>query len=84
MLPPSLAAAERRVPHLREPDLIFLAETTCCGQNADPLGMRPGWSGIKAVGKGDIVLLDDDIASRWGPRIVSYIRTVAAHVGAVK
>jgi hypothetical protein len=28
--------------------------------------------------------LDDDIASRWGPRIVTYLRTVAARVAAVQ
>jgi iron complex transport system substrate-binding protein len=39
---------------------------------------------MKAVKKGQVVNLDDDIASRWGPRIVNYLRTVAAAVANAK
>jgi iron complex transport system substrate-binding protein len=39
---------------------------------------------MSAVKNGRIVTLDDDIASRWGPRIVGYLRTVAARVAQVK
>jgi len=38
---------------------------------------RPGWSGLTAVKQGHIIQLNDDIASRWGPRIVDLLRTVA-------
>ncbi len=37
---------------------------------------RPGWSTMTAVRKGQVVGLNDDIASRWGPRIVELLRTV--------
>jgi iron complex transport system substrate-binding protein len=30
------------------------------------------------VAKGNVVPLDDDVASRWGPRIVDLLRQVAA------
>jgi iron complex transport system substrate-binding protein len=60
------------------PDLIFLADTKCCGQSAATVAKRPGWSGIAAVQKGQIVALDDDIASRWGPRVVDLVQAVAA------
>jgi iron complex transport system substrate-binding protein len=63
------------------PDLIFLADTKCCGQNASTVGTRPGWSTLKAVQSGHVVTLDDDLASRWGPRIVDLVRAVADAVG---
>ncbi|HEU5474557.1 MAG TPA: ABC transporter substrate-binding protein [Actinophytocola sp.] len=63
------------------PDLIFLADTRCCGQNAGTVAARPGWDTIKAVRTGNVVELDDDLASRWGPRIVELVRAVAAAVG---
>lgn len=59
------------------PDLIFLADTKCCGENADTVTARPGWNAIPAVANGGVVEMDDDIASRWGPRIVDYIQAVA-------
>jgi iron complex transport system substrate-binding protein len=51
------------------PDLIFLADTKCCGQSAATVSARPGYSTIAAVKNGRVVALDDDIASRWGPRV---------------
>jgi iron complex transport system substrate-binding protein len=60
-----------------DPDLIFLADTKCCGQSASTVARRPGWDHITAVQNGGVVELDDDIASRWGPRIVEYARIVA-------
>jgi iron complex transport system substrate-binding protein len=62
------------------PDLIFLGDTKCCGQNAKTVAARPGWSNLKAVENGNVVPLDDDLASRWGPRVVDLARAVAAAV----
>jgi iron complex transport system substrate-binding protein len=62
------------------PDFVFLADTKCCHQDAATVAARPGWSGMAAVRNGGVVQLDDDIASRWGPRIVGYLRAVAARV----
>lgn len=59
------------------PDLVFLADTKCCGQNADVVAKRPGWDQVSAVRKGGVVSLDDDIASRWGPRVVDLVRAVS-------
>nr|WP_306999382.1 ABC transporter substrate-binding protein [Amycolatopsis thermophila] len=59
------------------PDLIFLADSKCCGQNAQTVAARPGWNTLTAVARGHVVALDDDIASRWSPRIVDLVRTVA-------
>jgi iron complex transport system substrate-binding protein len=58
------------------PDWVFLADTICCGQSARTVAARPGWSTMKAVQKGQVVALNDDIASRWGPRIVVLLQTV--------
>ena len=63
-----------------DPDLVFLGDTKCCKQTAATFAKRPGFGKLKAVRDGHVVLLNDDIASRWGPRIVSYLRTVAARV----
>ncbi|NUO61842.1 MAG: ABC transporter substrate-binding protein [Hamadaea sp.] len=65
------------------PDLIFLADAKCCQQTADTVKARAGWAGITAVSKGQIVALDDDIASRWGPRIVDLAQTVATSVNQI-
>ena len=63
-----------------DPDLIFLADTKCCGQSAETVADRAGWSQITAVRNGDIVELDDDLASRWGPRVVELLRAAAEAV----
>lgn len=65
-----------------DPDLIFLADTKCCGETAASLAARDGWGDIAAVTSGGVIELDDDIASRWGPRIVDFVRVVAAAVAA--
>ena len=62
------------------PDLIFLADTKCCAQTAATVRKRPGWDAISAVRNDGVVELDDDIASRWGPRVVDLVETVAEHV----
>jgi iron complex transport system substrate-binding protein len=59
-----------------DPDLIFLADSKCCQQNAETVKARAGWSGVTAVRTGQIYPLDDDIASRWGPRVVDLIRSI--------
>jgi len=60
-----------------DPDLIFLADAKYAGQSAETVGSRAGWANLSAVTGGQIFELDDDIASRWGPRVVEFIETVA-------
>jgi cobalamin transport system substrate-binding protein len=62
------------------PDYIILADTLCCQQNAGTVAKRPGWSGLAAVRAGHIIALNDDIASRWGPRVTDLLRTVQTAV----
>ena len=66
-----------------DPDLIFLADTGCCAQNAVTIAARPGWENLAAVNTGRIVELDDDVASRWGPRIVDFLRIIVDTVNSV-
>ncbi|MEV0901414.1 ABC transporter substrate-binding protein [Actinoplanes sp. NPDC049802] len=65
------------------PDTVFLADTKCCQQSPETVRARPGWSTITAVAKGQIYPLDDDIASRWGPRTVDLVKAVADAVAKV-
>jgi iron complex transport system substrate-binding protein len=62
------------------PDLIVLADAKCCNQNLDSLGKRPGWRSIAAVKNQQVVGVDDDVASRWGPRVVDFLRQIAPRV----
>jgi len=66
-----------------DPDMIFLADSKCCKQSPASVEARKGWSGITAVKTGQIVALDDDIASRWGPRVVDLVQSVANAVAKV-
>jgi iron complex transport system substrate-binding protein len=67
-----------------DPDLIFLADTKCCGQSPRTVAKRPGWAQIAAVENGGVIPLDDDVASRWGPRVVGYLRRIAEAVADVQ
>jgi len=67
-----------------DPDLIFLADTKCCAQDASTVGARPGFGELSAVQAGRVVELDDDIASRWGPRVVDFLEAIVEAVAAVE
>ena len=60
------------------PKIIVLADSKCCGQSAATVAARPGWGGIAAVRNKRVIAVDDDVASRWGPRIVQFAKAVAA------
>ncbi len=62
------------------PNYVFLADTLCCGQSAATVAKRPGWSNLSAVKERRVLALNDDIASRWGPRIVVLLSDVAAEL----
>lgn len=59
-----------------DPSIIFLADTKCCGQTADTLAQRPGFEGLSAIANNSVVELDDDVASRWGPRTVDFVEAI--------
>jgi iron complex transport system substrate-binding protein len=62
----------------QSPDIVVLADIRCCAQTPRTVAARPGWSRVDAVRTGTVVMIDDSIASRWGPRIVNFVRAVAA------
>ncbi len=62
------------------PDLIFVPCGNFCFTTADEVGDRPGWDAIVAVQNGNVIEADEDLASRWGPRIVEYYAAVAAAI----
>ncbi len=61
----------------QDPTLVFLADTKCCGASAESVAARPGWDVLSAVINGRVFELDDDVASRWGPRLVDFVAAIA-------
>jgi iron complex transport system substrate-binding protein len=57
------------------PLVIFLSYP---GGNADPVAVagRPGWSTVDAIEAGHVIVLESDLASRWGPRLPQLLKTV--------
>ena len=47
---------------------------------ADTVAARPGWDSLDALANGGVIEMDDDVASRWGPRIVDYLELAGAAV----
>lgn len=62
------------------PSLVFLADTKCCAVTAASFAARPGFEALAAVTGNGVVSLDDDIASRWGPRTADLYEAVAAAI----
>ena len=60
----------------RDPEVIVLADEAA-GVTADSVADRPGWAGISAVVNERICVVDPDIMSRPGPRIVDAIEALA-------
>jgi iron complex transport system substrate-binding protein len=60
-----------------DPELVVLSDSKCCAQSAQTVAARPGWTNVTAVKRKRVIPVDDDIASRWGPRIVDFARVVA-------
>jgi iron complex transport system substrate-binding protein len=68
------------------PQMIFLADNDAAdgGQTPAIVEKRAGWSGISAVANKDVFALNDDIASRWGPRIPQLVAEIASAVNTVE
>jgi len=62
-----------------KPQLIFLSDNQAAdgGQAPAVVAKRPGWSAIPAVRDHEIVGLNDDVASRWGPRLPLLVAEIA-------
>ncbi len=64
------------------PAFIFLADSKCCAQTPATVSARPGWADLGAVKGGQILAVDDDIASRWGPRVADFVEIVSKKLAA--
>ena len=58
-----------------DPELIVITDQV--GYTTDDVAARPGWGDVAAVRNGNIVMVNADIASRWGPRLPQFIAAVA-------
>jgi iron complex transport system substrate-binding protein len=65
-----------------QPKIIFLADNQAAdgGQAPALVAKRPGWSAIPAVPDHEVIGLNDDIASRWGPRLPQLVSEIAQAV----
>ncbi len=65
-----------------KPEIIFLADNQAAdgGQSPAVVAKRPGWSGIPAVQDNEVIGLNDDVASRWGPRLPLLVAEIAQAV----
>lgn len=65
-----------------QPQLVFLTDNQSSdgAQSPEVVATRPGWSGIPAVKNKEIVGLNDDAASRWGPRLPQLVAQIAQAV----
>ena len=64
------------------PAIIFLADNQAAdgGQSPAIVAKRPGWPAIPAVKDHEIIALNDDVASRWGPRLPQLVEQIAQAV----
>ncbi len=63
-----------------DPELIVITDQV--SYTPDDVAARPGWDRISAVRNGNIVVVEADIASRWGPRLPQFVLAVAEAMAA--
>jgi iron complex transport system substrate-binding protein len=61
----------------RNPDVIMGPDSHGEALTADHIATRPGWETVKAVQDGRIYVINGDITSRAGPRIVDGLEMIA-------
>ncbi|WP_380166025.1 ABC transporter substrate-binding protein [Jannaschia sp. R86511] len=66
-----------------DPDVIFVTSGDFSDSPED-IAARPGWDQVDAVEGEDVVVVDADEASRWGPRVVDFVESVAEALPAVQ
>ena len=59
----------------------MLADCKCCKQDAATVAARPAFAEVPAVKNHMVISVDDDIASRWGPRVSDFAEQIAKALG---
>jgi iron complex transport system substrate-binding protein len=60
----------------QDPDYVFVSHAGATSTDLASIASRPGWAELQAVQEGHVILLDDDLASRWGPRVVDLLEVL--------
>lgn len=58
-----------------DPDVYLVSSES--GVSPDAVGGRPGFGAVTAVAEGRVILIDSDLVSRAGPRVVDGLRLLA-------
>ncbi|MBO3129138.1 ABC transporter substrate-binding protein [Dermatophilus congolensis] len=58
-----------------DPQVIVITDQS--GYTAQDVARRPGWANVAAVKNGNVVTVNSDIASRWGPRLPQLVDQLA-------
>ena len=61
------------------PDIIFISHS----ETPEVIAARDGWGQLKAVTNEQVIALPADIPSRWGPRIVEFVKVIRDAVALV-
>ena len=64
-----------------DPESIII--TDLLAYTADDVAARPGWETVTAVRDGNILVVNADIASRWGPRLPQFVTTIVEALTAI-
>ena len=64
-----------------DPELIII--TDLLAYSAEDVAARPGWETISAVRNGNILVVNADIASRWGPRLPQFVTATVEALAAI-
>lgn len=80
----SIAEGETGYPQLgaesiisADPDFIFLSNGESESMTPEKVAERPGWDELTAVRENRIIVLDEDLASRWGSRLPQFVQEIA-------
>ncbi len=79
-----ISDARERYPHIsqevlfaRNPEVILAPTAEAERLTVERLRMRPGWSNLRAVRNNRVYLIDGDLISRCGPRLVDALEIMA-------
>ncbi|MCP4225105.1 MAG: ABC transporter substrate-binding protein [Actinomycetia bacterium] len=65
-----------QVDQIIDSDPTLIVYTDAYDYDATDIAARPGWDVLSAVSNGNIVEVNDDISSRWGPRVVDFLELI--------